>query len=337
MHEMATTRKRRWLPWYARCVLYVLALYVLYCGLLFFYQTKLIFPADLAGVSAGSPFLPTGEVLTLETEQGTSVAWFFPAPGPAPGIGSAPAPGSGKGQSGNPDGMEGEEAARPLVVFLHGNAELIDHQRDIVAMYHALGVSVLLPEYRGYGGAGTSGGASGGGSAGSPSQAHLVADAVAFYDRVVARADVDADRVVIHGRSIGAGLGAQVAARRPCVAVIVESAGTSVARKAWGYGVPPFIVRSPFDTERVFRTLGVPVLIMHGEHDVIFKYQEARDLLAAAPNAVLVPFDAGHDDLGTGAQRQRYLDAVAGHLATAGVIELASDDAGDAGAGTPAD
>lgn len=329
MHETATTRKRRWLPWYARGVLYVLALYVAYCGLLFFYQTKLIFPADLAGVSAGSPFLPTGEVLTLETEQGTSVAWFFPAPAPAPGIGSAPAPGNGQAVS--PGGVEGSEAARPVVVFLHGNAELIDHQRDIVEMYHALGVSVLLPEYRGYGGAG----ASGGGSAGSPSQTHLVSDAVAFYDRVVARGDVHADRVVIHGRSIGAGVGAQLAARRPCVAVIVESAGTSVARKAWGYGVPPFIVRSPFDTERVFRTLSVPVLIMHGEHDVIFRYQEARDLLAAAPNAVLVPFDAGHDDLGTGAQRQRYLDAVAGHLATAGVIAPVEEDAGGGGAGTP--
>lgn len=331
MHEMATTRKRRWLPWYARGVLYILALYVLYCGLLFFYQTKLIFPADLAGVSAGSPFLPTGEVLTLETEQGTSVAWFFPAP----------APGSGSGQASHPGGMEGSEAARPVVVFLHGNAELIDHQRDIVEMYHALGVSVLLPEYRGYGGAGasggTSGGASGGGSAGSPSQAHLVSDAVAFYDRVVVRGDVDADRVVIHGRSIGAGVAAQLADRRACVALIVESAGTSVARKAWGYGVPPFVVRSPFDTERVFRTLGVPVLIMHGEHDVIFRYREARDLLAAAPNAVLVPFDAGHDDLGTGAERQRYLDAVAGHLATAGVIAPAGEDAGGAESGTPGD
>ncbi len=310
-------RRRRRLPWYARGVLYVLALYLLYCGLLFFYQTKLIFPADLAGVSAGSPFLPTGEVLTLETEQGTSVAWFFPAPG------------SG-------DGRDAVSAARPLVVFLHGNAELIDHQRDIVAMYHALGVSVLLPEYRGYGGAGASGDASGGGSAGSPSQAHLVADAVAFYDRVVARPDVDAGRVVIHGRSIGGGVAAQLADRRACVALIVESTGTSVARKAWGYGVPPFVVRSPFDTERVFRTLGVPVLIMHGEHDVIFKYREARDLLAAAPNAVLVPFDAGHDDLGTGAERARYVEAVSMHLATAGVIanETESDRPG---AETPAD
>jgi hypothetical protein len=313
-------------------VLYVLALYVAYCGLLFFFQTKLIFPADLAGVSAGSPFLPTGEVLTLETEQGTSVAWFFPAPGSVPGSapGSVPAPGSG--QAGHPGGMEGSEAARPVVVFLHGNAELIDHQRDIVAMYHALGVSVLLPEYRGYGGAG----ASGGGSAGSPSQAHLVADAAAFYDAVVARPDVDAGRVVIHGRSIGGGVAAQLAGRRACVALIVESTGRSVARKAWGYGVPPFVVRSPFDTERVFRTLEVPVLILHGEHDVIFRYREARALAAAAPNALLVPFDAGHDDLGTGAERARYVEAVSMHLATAGVIAGGAEPDG-AGAGTPAD
>ena len=147
-----------------------------------------------------------------------------------------------------------------MVVFLHGNAELIDHQYAIVDLYHAQGISVLLPEFRGYGH-----------SAGSPSQAHIVADVVAFYDLAIALPQVDAQRIVIHGRSIGGGVAAQLADQRACNALIVESTGASVAAMAWRYGIPPFIVRSPFHSARVFRGLDVPVLIMHGQDDEVFR------------------------------------------------------------------
>ncbi|XAM00233.1 alpha/beta hydrolase [Phycisphaeraceae bacterium D3-23] len=286
--------KRRRMPWYARSVLYVVVIYLVYCGLLFLVQHKLIFPAAMAGQAQPIPLHGDAVRLEVETDEGTSVGWFIPAPGSS------------------------EDGPAPMVVFFHGNAELVDHQFAIVDLYHALGVSVLLPEYRGYGGAG--------GSAGSPSQRHIVEDALAFYDQAVARPEVDAERVVIHGRSIGGGVAAQVADRRPCAAVIVESTGTSVARKALGFGVPPFIVRSPFYTARVFRGLDVPVLIMHAQDDEIFAYQHARDLLAAAPNGTLVPFEGGHNGLPSPGEAEKYRDAVSGHLGVAGVVVTESGD-----------
>ncbi|MEM9414627.1 MAG: alpha/beta hydrolase [Planctomycetota bacterium] len=295
MSESEAHPKRRRLPWYARWVLYIAAIYLAYCTLLFFVQHKLIFPAAMAGQAQPIPVHRDAVKLEIDTEQGTSVAWFIPAPGSS---------------GDNPT---------PIAIFFHGNAELVDHQHAIIDLYHSLGASVLLPEYRGYGGDG--------GSEGSPSQAHLVADAEAFYDLAVVLPGVDGERVVIHGRSIGGGVAAQLADRRPCAAVVVESTGTSVARKAWGFGVPPFIVRSPFYTARVFHELDVPVMIMHGEHDDIFPYQHARDLLAAAPNGVLVPFDAGHNDLGTGPERERYGEVVETHLRNAGVIPAATEEA----------
>lgn len=290
MPQTPAPPQRRRLPWYARCVLYVVVIYLVYCGLLFFFQHKLIFPTSAAGVASPQPFHRDAEVLTVETEEGKTLGWFIPAPGSS------------------------EDNPAPLVVFLHGNAELIDHQPGIVQIYHAQGVSVLLPEYRGYGDCD-----------GTPCQAHIVPDVVAFYDQAVARPDVDPDRVVIHGRSIGGAVAAQLADRRPCVALIVESTGTSVASQAWRYGAPPFLVRSPFHTKRVVESLDVPVLIMHGEHDRVFKYQHARDLLAAARHGTLVPFNAGHGM--PGSDFARYEDAITHHLGVAGVVDVEDDSA----------
>ena len=282
--------KKKRLPWYGRAVVYLLAIYLLYCGLLFFFQHKLIFPAGLAGRAQPRPFHPQAEVVTYDTPQGQTVGWFIPAPGAGP------------------------DHPAPLAIFLHGNAELIDQQHNIVSLYHGQGVSVLLPEYRGYGN-----------SDGSPSQDHIVSDVVAFYDQAVARADVDGGRVVIHGRSIGGGIAAQLADRRPSRALIVESTGASVAGLAWRYGVPPFLVRSPFRTRQVLETLTTPVLILHGKHDKVFPYQHALDLLAAAPNGTLVPFESGHNTLGADGDLSRYREAVEDHLGTTGVV------VGDAG------
>jgi len=295
----STSNRRRKLPWYARCVLYVVVIYLVYCALLFFFQHKLIFPTSAAGEASPAPFHRDTQVLEVETDEGTTVGWFIPAP--------APAPGNGRGDTGETDA-----SPRPLVVILHGNAELIDHQMGLVQFYHAQGVSVLLPEYRGYGGAG-------GGSDGSPSQQHIVADVVALYDLAVARPDVDASKIIIHGRSIGGAIGAQLADRRPCAAVVVESTGTSVAGQAWRYGVPPFLVRSPFHTVRVFRELDVPVLILHGEYDRVFTYRHAEALHACSRDSTLVKFNAGHG-LPTNTEIGLYEDAIRAHLEKAGVV-----------------
>src|SRR5262245_57957030 len=64
----------------------------------------------------------------------------------------------------------------PLVIFAHGNGELIDDWAQSLTPYLEMGVSLLLPEYRGYGR-----------SEGDPSEEHLREDMRRFYDLVVAR------------------------------------------------------------------------------------------------------------------------------------------------------
>ena len=65
---------------------------------------------------------------------------------------------------------------QPLVVFAHGNAELIDYQMPIVQGYQRMGLAVALLEYRGYGR-----------SDGQPSEDAIVADGVALLDQLLER------------------------------------------------------------------------------------------------------------------------------------------------------
>ncbi len=265
----------------------IIGLYTAYCGLLYFNQTKLIFPAAFAGRPGAALPTMTTQTIELETEQGKTVAWFVPAPG-----------------SGND-----ADQPKPLAVFLHGNAELIDHQGPAIDLYHALGVSVLLVEYRGYGH-----------SQGTPSQKHIVADTLAILHQVLERDEVDAARLILHGRSIGGGLATQVALQTSPIALIVESTGTSVAGMAWRYGAPPFLVTSPLRTQLAFKKLDCPILIMHGRNDDIFPLHHAHTLQKAGKQTTLVLFDAEHNTLPGPGQEKLYQASVAEHLRRAGVI-----------------
>jgi hypothetical protein len=174
----------------------------------------------------------------------------------------------------------------PAVIFAHGNGELIDYWPEMLAPFRELGVSLLLPEYRGYGR-----------SAGEPSEDGIVEDYVQYYDRLVERPEVDPSRVVFVGRSLGGGVVSALARRRAPAALILQSTFTSVPALAARWYVPRILIRDAFDTldllERGFRA---PVLVFHGTEDTLIPVSHARQL-ARAVDAELVLYAAGHNDL----------------------------------------
>jgi len=263
----------------------LLSLYVIYCGLLYFSQTHLMFPAQFAGRPGGG--LPTADtqLIELTTDEGKTTAWYVPAPGAS------------------------TETPSPLTVFFHGNAELIDHQESILRIYLSRGISVLLVEYRGYGT-----------SDGTPSEKHIVADALAIMKDVLRRAEVDASRLVLHGRSIGGGMAAQVALQVTPRAMIVESTFKNMSGMAWRYGVPPLLVTNPLRSDKAFKQLDLPILIMHGSHDEIVPVEQAYALDRIASDSTLVIFDAGHNDLPGPSEVGVYEQQIEALLTKAGVL-----------------
>jgi len=246
-----------------RLLIYIAALYVIWCILLYYNQDRLLFPADMAPSPGPQAYryTPTTAEIRLPIETGGEVvAWFVPA--------------------------HGASAAKPapVAIFFHGNAEIIDYMDEIVTPYRKVGVSVFLPEYRGYGR-----------SAGKPSETALVGDSVRFYDELVKRPDVDKSRIVIHGRSLGGGPACALAAQRTPRAMILQSAFTSAADLAHKYAAPGFIATNPFHNDRILPTLEVSVLIAHGSADEIIPVEHGRALAKLAKHAKYLEYNCMHN------------------------------------------
>ena len=265
------------------------AMYVAWCGVLYVMQDKLVFPSDMAPDASPRFLWPLGESVRIARpiEGGAEVeARLILAEGAS------------------------VETPAPLVVLLHGNAEIIDQRLDVAEAYWRMGCSVLLPEYRGYGRSG-----------GVPTQDGIVGDVVWFYDQVITRPDVDATRVVQHGISLGGGVAAQLAGQRQPTALILESTFTSVAVMAHNHFAPMFLAKYPFRTDHVLPTLECPVLVLHGNRDRIIPVEHGKQLHALARHATYVEFPCGHNDFPGDANVETYYTELEAFLADTGVIQ----------------
>ncbi|MEZ6189695.1 MAG: alpha/beta hydrolase [Phycisphaerales bacterium] len=276
--------KRRGKRLLKRAMIYLLVIYLSWLLIGFFIQRSILFPRSLAGGGAVGT-LNGIEVLNIETPDGPVEAWFIPG-----------------------DGVSAEHPG-PLVIFAHGNAELIDHWPDELRGYKRLGISVLLPEFRGYGR-----------SAGEPGQRAITGDYVKFYDIVTKRPEVDTSRIILHGRSIGGAVAAQLAAARPSAVLILQSSPASIRRMAARFLFPFFLVRDPFDSVRVVKNYENPVLVMHGKVDNIVPPAHADRLKNAStnPQSELIWYDVDHNTL---PPTRAYWDDVERFLKDTGVLE----------------
>ena len=154
-----------------------------------------------------------------------------------------------------------------------------------LAHYRKRGVSVLLPEYRGYGR-----------SAGSASQAGITADFIRFHDLLAARKEVDASRIIFHGRSLGGAVVCALAERRKPAAIILQSTFTRFTDMTSKYFVPSFLVLDPFDSLSVISEFDGPVLVVHGRHDSLIPHSHGQALAAAAARGRLVSYDSDHNN-----------------------------------------
>ena len=173
--------------------------------------------------------------------------------------------------------------AFPVVIFMHGNGELIDHHVAPLAPLTRQGVGVLLVEYPGYGRSG-----------GSPNERSITAAVVAAFDYLSVQPEVDRERIVAYGRSIGGGAACAMAAVRPVAALVLESTFTRLAEL-----MPPFVPRAlmldRFDNIAIVASGTSPVLVLHGDRDRIIPYAHA-EALAQAAGTTPVAMPCGHND-----------------------------------------
>jgi abhydrolase domain-containing protein 17 len=176
--------------------------------------------------------------------------------------------------------------AEYTVLFSHGNAEDLGHLRPILELIRDAGFSVVAYDYRGYGRS----------SPARPRVAAAVADAEAAHRHVVTELGVPAERLVLHGRSLGSGPTLELAARHGAAGIVLESAFTSTYRVVTRVAILPF---DRFRNIDHVRTLEMPLLVIHGMRDAVIPFSHGRRLfdLAAEPKRALWVEHAGHNDL----------------------------------------
>ncbi len=175
--------------------------------------------------------------------------------------------------------------ARVATLFLHGNAGNVTHRVPHIREIAAAGSAVLALDYRGYGK-----------SEGRPTERGLYADADAAYDQL----EAFGRPIVLHGESLGSAVAVDLAARRPCAALVLEAPFTS-ARAIAGRVLPvlgPLLISSYDSTEKIKR-VRAPLLVMHGDRDSIVPIELGRALYDSAPEPKTfwtIP-GAGHNDI----------------------------------------
>lgn len=268
-----------------RLVFIALVMYAAYLTIMYRAQGSMIFVVQRVPEARAMIPPPSGfeRVMIVGDDGLRHESWFLAAPGA--------------------DAMH----PAPLIIFFHGNADMIDRLTDRPCEYARLGCSSLLIEYPGYRA-----------NPGTPSERSIVDQGVRAVEQMRSRPDVNPNAIVLHGMSLGTGVAAQVASRTAPAALMLDSPFTSVASFAAGYFIPPSIVKHPFHTDQVLGALACPILIIHGTRDTIIPVAQGRALSKLNPRTTYVELDAGHLDLDR--VPEAYWGSIQRFLGNAGVI-----------------
>ncbi len=217
-------------------------------GLFWTAQRKFIyFPSHDVGI-ASEVSSDTEEVVFTTDDGLTLSAWWVPA-------------------TESPNGS--------TIVVFHGNGGNRTDRAPLARALTQRGYDVLLMDYRGYGG-----------NPGRPSEAGILLDAEATVAYLESRPDVDPNKLVYFGESLGAAVAIGVALEHPPSALILRSPFTSlpdVARTHYPYLPAGLLLRDRYPSIDTIRSLDVPVLVAAGSRDTIIPIVQSRELHEAVP------------------------------------------------------
>lgn len=185
----------------------------------------------------------------------------------------------------------------PVVLFFHGNGEIVEDYLDLATIYLQLGFNFFPVDYRGYGH-----------STGSPSVTAMLRDAHVIFEYVRGwmKDQGYGGPLIVMGRSLGSASALELAS---CYAekidgLIIESgfAHTRSILRILGINMEALGIREEdgFRNLDKMRTFGKPTLVIHAERDHILPFADGEALFKACPasdKTFLKIFRANHNDI----------------------------------------
>jgi pimeloyl-ACP methyl ester carboxylesterase len=154
-----------------------------------------------------------------------------------------------------------------LLIYYGGNGEEVSY--NLAEFDQLKSHAILLVNYRGYGE-----------SEGRPTEADLVADALAIFDEM----NDKYGSIVVLGRSLGSGIAVQVAANRQTKGVILVTPYDSivaVGQAMYRWAPVSLLLKDPFDSIAASSTVTEPALFLIAEQDEVIPEIHSRKLADA--------------------------------------------------------
>src|SRR5256712_9387135 len=167
--------------------------------------------------------------------------------------------------------VKGDEAPAPLVIYFGGNAEEVSWLADVAD--YVVGWSLLLVSFRGYGE-----------SEGKRGEEELLEDGLVIHDYAKRRPEVNSERIVAMGRSLGSGVAVHLAAHRPLRGVILVSPYDSiaeVAKRHYPFLPVSLMLRDRLDSLAPAPQIEAPLLCLVATEDRVIPVAHSRALFEA--------------------------------------------------------
>jgi uncharacterized protein len=189
-----------------------------------------------------------------------------------------------------------------VVLYFHGNRHNISWYARHVPFFRDRNLEVWMIDYPGYGK-----------STGTMTEQKFYDYATVVYD--LAAKKFPKDSIILYGRSLGSGIASELASRKSCNKLILETPYYSIPSLVGFYFFmypTGRMIHFQFPTYKYIQTVNAPVVIFHGTHDGVIPYLHASKLkkvLAPKDQFITIP-GGSHNDLETFPLFQKKLDSL---------------------------
>lgn len=242
-------------------VLILLVFYLAFLITIYFMQDRMLYYPDREVLQTPEDRGLEYEEVSLKTKDNVTVSgWYIPA-----------------------------KHEKGVLLFCHGNAGNISHRLESINIFHNMGLSVLIFDYRGYGK-----------SEGKPSEKGTYRDAEAAWNYLVEEKRKAPDRIILFGRSLGAAIAADIALKKIPAGLILESSFLSVpemGKKHYPWIPVRLLSKYDYATIDKIRSITCPKLIIHSPDDEIVPFEHGKSLFEEAlQHKQFLEIKGGHNE-----------------------------------------